>query len=208
MVTVTAQLTPNTDTNPVVVRVEKELSGKQWCTRFPGSQDVSTLRPSFQLPVGDFIAALEHAGALVVPNATFRPKQRAFLMETCWLIANGFMEPDKAPSRDGINIEWVHSSKAKSIAAAKAMSHTYGMQTLATKPAGEKSLHCIGEAIDMNISWSGTLTIEQKDGTSVVITSTPRTGMNAELAKVGASYGVIKFYGGAADRPHWSTTGR
>lgn len=208
MVTVTAQLTPSTDTKPVVVKVEKELSGKQWCSRFPGSRDTSTLRPSFQLPVSDFIAAMERAGAKVTPNATFRPKERAYLMETCWLIANGFLQPENAPRREGVNIEWVHPTKEKSVAAAKAMRDGYDMQRLLTKPAGEKSLHCIGEAIDMNVSWSGSLTIEQRDGTSTTISSTPRTGMNAELAKVGAGYGVIKYLGGEADRPHWSTTGR
>ena len=43
---------------------------------------------------------------------------------------------------------------------------------------------------------------------TVEIASGPRDGMNPELAKVGASYGVIKFYGGAVDRPHWSTNGK
>jgi hypothetical protein len=37
---------------------------------------------------------------------------------------------------------------------------------------------------------------------------TPRTGMNAKLIAIGASYGVKKFIGGARDKPHWSATGR
>ncbi|CAJ0818191.1 hypothetical protein LMG19087_03349 [Ralstonia wenshanensis] len=30
---------------------------------------------------------------------------------------------------------------------------------------------------------------------------------NAKLKEVGRSYGVIKFVGGATDKPHWSTDG-
>jgi hypothetical protein len=31
--------------------------------------------------------------------------------------------------------------------------------------------------------------------------------MNAVLATVGATYGVIKFVGGGTDKPHWSDNG-
>ncbi|MFT0735958.1 hypothetical protein [Ralstonia wenshanensis] len=31
--------------------------------------------------------------------------------------------------------------------------------------------------------------------------------VNAKLKEVGRSYGVIKFVGGATDKPHWSTDG-
>jgi hypothetical protein len=41
----------------------------------------------------------------------------------------------------------------------------------------------------------------------VQIASLPRTGMNPDLKTVGASYGVIKFVGGASDMPHWSADG-
>lgn len=192
----------------VAVEVERELSGAQWCARFPGSRDISSLRPSFQVPVNDFIWAIEQAGGAVHPNATYRPKERAYLMEWCWMISKGKVEPEKVPHKNGVLIEWVHSTKERSIAAARAMVSKFDMDGLHTKPAGESSLHCIGEAIDMNISWTGTLKIQNRDGTEVSIASTPRTGMNPDLAKVGATYGVIKFYGGDADRPHWSTTGR
>lgn len=197
-------------TTPTVVAVEvpRELSGTQWCARFPGSRDIASLRPSFQVPVNDFISAIESAGGMVHPNATYRPKEHAYLMEWCWMISRGKIEPEKVPHKAGVLIEWVHATKEKSIAAAKAMSTAYDMDGLRTKPAGETSLHCIGEAIDMGISWRGSLTIQNKDGTEVSITSAPRDGMNPDLATVGASYGVIKFYGGNTDRPHWSTTGR
>lgn len=32
--------------------------------------------------------------------------------------------------------------------------------------------------------------------------------MNTALHLVGRSYGVIKYHGGARDKPHWSSDGR
>lgn len=64
-----------------------------------------------------------------------------------------------------------------------------------------------GEAIDMSITWTGTLSIANKDGSITAVDTTPRTGMNLQLKAVGLTYGVKKFVGGNADRPHWSTTG-
>jgi hypothetical protein len=32
--------------------------------------------------------------------------------------------------------------------------------------------------------------------------------MNAQLHEVGKSFDVIKYHGGANDKPHWSTDGR
>jgi hypothetical protein len=81
MATQTIRLTPHTDPTPAVVERERELSGAQWCARFPGSKDVSKLRPSFQLPVSDFISAIESAGGSVKVNAAYRPAERAYLME-------------------------------------------------------------------------------------------------------------------------------
>lgn len=60
----------------------------------------------------------------------------------------------------------------------------------------------------MSISWSGRLMIKDVDGKDVMIDTQPRTGMNVKLQKVGESYGVIKFWKGAVDKPHWSTDGR
>jgi len=60
----------------------------------------------------------------------------------------------------------------------------------------------------MNISWVGPLYISDAYGRKVVITTEPRTGMNSSLQEVGKTYGVIKFWKGAKDIPHWSTDGR
>jgi hypothetical protein len=59
----------------------------------------------------------------------------------------------------------------------------------------------------MTISWTSDLSINNQSGTAVVIKAEPKTGMTADLAKVGATYGVIKFVGGATDAPHWSDDG-
>lgn len=78
-----------------------------------------------------------------------------------------------------------------------------GIQRLRVAPS-TTSRHIEGNAIDMSISWADTLTIANAAGNNVVISSEPRTGMNAELHRVGASYGVIEFHGGDRDRPRWS----
>ena len=68
-----------------------------------------------------------------------------------------------------------------------------------------KSRHVEGNAIDMTISWTGKLGIKNKSGALTTISSTPRNGFNAELRRVGKSFGVTKH---PTDPPHWSTDGR
>jgi hypothetical protein len=86
------------------------------------------------------------------------------------------------------------------------MVNGYGISGLNVAPA-LNSRHTQKLAIDMNISWTGTLTINNASGTAVAISSDPKTGMNSELHTVGATYGVIKFVGGNSDKPHWSNDG-
>jgi hypothetical protein len=91
---------------------------------------------------------------------------------------------------------------AASRAAAEAMVNAY---RIVYKPALE-SRHTQGKAIDMNITWSGTLRITNGRGQVVTITSTPRTGAdNRELHTVGTTFGVMKLVG---DPPHWSEDGK
>lgn len=207
MVTVTATLTPNTDTTPVVVKVEKELSGRQWCSRFPRSKSVADLRPSFQLPVSDFIWALEQAGARVVITNTLRPPESCYLMHYAWRINQRQIDPSQVPPMDGVNIQWEHPTKEASLQAAHAMCEGYAILRLKVKPALD-SRHSHGEAIDMIISWAGTLQIQDKGGRLVTISSMPKDGMNGDLKTVGASYGVMKYIKGYDDVPHWSRDGR
>lgn len=212
MATSQAVLTPTTNTAPAVVNVPAgEPSGSVWVGRFPGSASVSTLVAPFKDNVTSFLAALRAAGASVTISATLRPPERAYMMHWSWRIATKGYDPQTVPARTGVNIIWAHTvngayCEADSRAGATDMVNGFGMQRLKTAPA-LTSNHVTGNAIDMNISWTGDLTITKADGTSVKITSEPRDGMNTDLHAVGSGYGVIKFVGGAADIPHWSVDG-
>ncbi len=208
MATTQALLTPLTDTKPVVVKVQRELSGEHWCARFPGREDTAALAHGFREKVEAFMAALRAAGAVVDPKSTFRPKERSYLMHCSWLIAKEMVAPEKVPMDKGVLIEWVHPTLEASIKAATAMVEKYDTGGLGVAPALNSSLHNTREAIDMNISWSGVLKIKNSTGDEVTIESLPKTGMNLDLHKVGETYGVIKYFGGSKDKPHWSSTGR
>jgi len=180
-------------------------SGKDWVNKFPTSKSLSDLKGPFASGMKKFYAALDRAGAHVDIKATFRPPERAYLMHYAYLIAHG-MDPSKVPPMNGVRIDWVHKDNsgnpdlAGSKKAAQAMVNAY---KIAYQPA-LKSRHTEGNAVDMEISWSGDLTITQVDGTSVAIKSGPRSGSNKELWEVGAGYGVHKL---AKDEPHWSSDG-
>ena len=185
----------------------RELSGAQWVQRFPGSRSVSDLDPPFRTNLRAFLSALDNAGASVRLSATVRPPERAYLMHWSWMMVNRRTDPTTIPALAGVNIQWDHGDAAASLAAAQQMVNGLEMQSLGTAPALD-SRHGHGEAVDMTIAWSGTLSITDQLGTVVQIDSMPRSGMNAALATVGASYGVLKYDGAGVDRPHWSSTGR
>jgi hypothetical protein len=187
-------------------------SGAAWVARFPTSAAVADCAQPFRAGLADFIAALTAAGATVQVAATRRPAQRAYLMHWCWAIVKAGADPRAIPALDDVDIAWAHADAqggydaAASLAAAQAMVAAFGMQNLKVAPA-LTSKHIAGLAVDMSISWSGTLTIANRDGSTVAIASLPRSGMNPDLQAVGATYGVIKFVGGATDMPHWSDDG-
>ena len=60
----------------------------------------------------------------------------------------------------------------------------FNIQRLGVAPA-LRSRHMLGFGIDMTIQWSGTLSINDADGKTVVIESIPRTGLNQNLHRVG-----------------------
>lgn len=213
MATAQATLTPTTNTAPAIVSIPAgELSGAQWVARFPTSVQVSDCVAPFQGNLSSFLAALEAAGATVRITATLRPRERAYLMHWCWKIVNAGANPQSIPSLQGVNILWAHTdaaaaySASDSVSAAQDMVNAYGMQNLGVAPA-LNSKHVLGLAVDMSISWSGSLAIADAGANAVTIATTPRSGMNADLHAVGAGYGVIKYSGGGVDRPHWSDTG-
>lgn len=208
MATATEKLAPMTAQAPGVVDIPKELSGGQWCIRFQGSSSISRLRPSFQLRVSDFVWAMEQAGAKVNIDATYRPKERAYLMHWAYRIGRQGLDPASVPEMAGVLIQWVHPTRAASTAAANQMIAGFRIGHLVNTPPALDTLHSHGEAIDMSISWSGTLRIRNRADAVIEIASVPRDGMNAGLRAVGASFGVLKYIRGSRDRPHWSSTGR
>lgn len=182
------------------------LSGKDWVDKFPESTSVDDLKETFRTSAKSFLAALQKAGATVDIASTYRPPERAYLMHYSYKIAKAGLDPSKVPAMDGVDIDWVYKDAkgkmdlAASRNAAQAMVSAYG---IVFQPVLQ-SRHTEGKAIDMDISWSGDLTIDQFGGKGTTITSAPRTGGNADLQSVGAGYGVHKL---ATDPPHWSSDG-
>src|SRR6185369_14284011 len=107
-------------------------------------------------------------GANVVIRTTFRPKERAYWMHYAYLIADQ-VQPAAVPAMTGVDIEWDHGDASASKQAAKDMVTGYA---IVAAPA-LNSQHTEGKAIDMTISWSGTLSIKDKTGRTVKITTTP-----------------------------------
>ena len=190
----------------------REPSGRAWVARFPTSASVADCAQPFRDNHTAFLAALGAAGASVNIAATLRPRQRAYLMHWCWSIVKQKTDPRTIAPLDGVAIAWAHLDAQgnfdpiASVAAAEDMVEAYGMQGLNVAPALQSN-HISGTAVDMAISWNGSLTINKRDGSAVAIASLPRSGMNPDLKTVGTSYGVIKFVGGASDMPHWSADG-
>src|SRR4051812_24550838 len=180
----------------------KTPSGAAWVAKFPTSTSTADLVDPFKTNVDGFLAALRAAGATVSIGATLRPKQRAYLMHWSFRIAKQGYDPSKVPSMTGVDIEWVHRNLTGHVdlkasrAAATAMVGGYG---IVYRPA-LSSRHTEGKAIDMTITWSADeLKLTPPKGTLVSIKSKPRDGGNAELHKVGKSFGVIKL---VSDPPH------
>jgi hypothetical protein len=153
-----------------------------------------------------FVSALRAAGANVTISATFRPVERAYLMHWSWMIVKRDADTRAIPTMSGVAIVWTHPDVQASKAAAQEMVTGYGIGNLGIPPA-LNSKHTAGLAVDMSISWSGTLSIMNNAGLIISIVSSPQSGTNDDLADVGANFGVIKYNGSGVDRPHWSDTG-
>jgi hypothetical protein len=186
----------------------RKPSGPEWVTAFPGSKEPSACRQPFADHLQAFLDALEQAGANVRVSATLRPPERAYLMHWSWKIARNIVDARNVPAMAGVDIAWVHTNSAGQIDLVKSRSAASQMVTafgIVAAPALQ-SRHTEGRAVDMTIGWSGALAIADQDGGLRNITSTPRDGMNPELALCGRTYGVIKAVF-AGDPPHWSEDG-
>ncbi len=186
----------------------REPSGPSWVPRFPGSRSPEDCTEPFRSNLKAFLAALAHTGAQLDIAATYRPPERAYLMHWSWRIARNLVDPRAADLMPGVDIDWVHRTAAgdadipKSRSAASQMVSRYG---LVVQPA-LISRHTERRAVDMDISWTASLSIRNADGTVSQISTEPRSGMNDQLIRVGKGYGVIKAQF-ADDPPHWSADG-
>ncbi len=178
----------------------KVLSGAAWEAQFPTSRSIDALTPDFKKKVGSFTDALKAAGIKIKIAATYRPKERAYLMHYCCKIANGDIAADKVPPMAGVDIDWVHRDATgkmdanASRAAARAMMQAYVIRY----PAALSSRHTQRRAIDMTITGFKDKTVKNAQGEDIVI------GGTADLHALGKTYGVIKL---ASDPPHWSDDG-
>jgi len=182
------------------------LSGSSWVSQFPTSTDVEDLIPPFRDNVKRFLAALQAAGATVNITATYRPLERAFLMHYAWAIAREKLSPAKVPTNPSIDIDWVWryaNGRINYTASRKAAEDMVVAYDIVFEPA-LTSQHTARLAIDITVSWPATLDIVNAQGKTVAITSLPRSGSNADLIAVGATYQVIKL---VSDPPHWSVDG-
>jgi hypothetical protein len=182
------------------------LSGADWVNKFPTSKDVADLASPFREDVQAFITAMQKAAANIDISATYRPAERAFLMHYSYRIARMGFDPRDVPVRNGVDINWVHTTadgKYNAAASKNAAEDMVGGYGIVFKPA-LNSNHTRRLAIDMTITWDGTLNIKDAQGKLVSITSTPRSGQNSKLISVGKTFAVLKL---ESDPPHWSVDG-
>ncbi|SDD67964.1 hypothetical protein SAMN05428966_105150 [Massilia sp. PDC64] len=191
--------------NPVAVAHppppgNKVLSGAAWEAQFPTSKSLNDLTPAFEKKVSKFIDALKAAGVRVRISATYRPKERAYLMHYSCKIADGTISPDKVPPMDGVNIEWAHKDSSGKLdvrasrAAARAMKEAYVIRY----PAALTSRHTQRRAIDMTITGYANKTVKDANDNDVKLAD------ENDLFALGATYGVVKL---KTDPPHWSDDG-
>lgn len=186
-------------------------SGKYWVTwantNAKNSNKISDLEAGFQSNVKAFIKALEDAGAKVVVSATKRSDKRAYLFHWSWKISQGKCKATDAGKIIGVDIQWDHGDEAKSKAGALEIVSGFGL-AVPPRSINAPSLtsnHIAGKALDMTITWAGTIKIKKKDGTEASVAYLPNVNTNTGLHAVGATYGVKKL---KTDAPHWSYNGR
>lgn len=186
-------------------------SGKYWVTwadtNAQNSSKVDDLEATFRTNVKAFTKALTDAGAKVTVSATKRSAKRAYLFHWSWKISQGKCKAADAKALAGVDIEWDHGDEEKSKAGALEMVNGFGLAIPphSTNAPALTSNHIDGKAVDMTISWTGTIKVKKKDGSEASITYSSNVNANAALHLVGDSYGVKKL---KTDAPHWSTDGR
>ncbi|WP_026734117.1 peptidoglycan-binding domain-containing protein [Fischerella sp. PCC 9605] len=188
--------------NEYAKRQRFRLSGSHWAKYFPTSKLISDLASPFRQKVEAFHKAMIDAGCQVIVTATYRPKQRAYLMHYSARISRQEIAPQYVPPLSGVDIEWVHYTNAGSLQAAKDMVEAYG---IGGNPVSLNSRHTQGLAIDWNITWNDKIIIKDASGKIVTVGEPRNAALNKAMWKVGASYGVYKL---DSDPPHWSSDGK
>ncbi len=188
----------------------KVKSGTYWVTwanaHAKNSKSVDDLVEPFKANAKAFIKALTDAGATVSVDTTTRSAKRAYLFHWCWKIGLGKAKASEATAMTGVEIEWDHGDEAKSTKGAKEMIDGFGLAVppSSTNAPSLTTNHTPGKAIDMDISWTGTMKVKKKDGTEESVLFMADANKNAKLHTVGESYGVKKL---KTDAPHWSHDG-
>ena len=188
----------------------KTKSGQLWVSwanvHAANSNSIEDLSEPFRANAKAFIKALEAAGAKVGITTTRRHTNRAYLFHWSWLISQGKSKASAATARAGVDIQWDHGNDVASKAGAQEMVNGFGLAVppKSDKPPSLTSNHIEGRAIDMAITWTGTLKVAKKDGTLVEVPGGLTANANTKLHGVGASYGVKKLL---KDEPHWSDDG-
>lgn len=181
------------------------LSGALWWhayqSQFTGSTQIADLHPDFRDKAARFINALRSAGAQVVIGSTRRNAARAYLMHYCWRLERGEIGAGDIPAYAGCAVNWDHGNTAASRKAAAEMSKLFALKF---EPS-LTSRHVKGKAVDMNIAWSGTISIKDANGNRIALGKPNNGEQNLTLHSIGASYGVFKLL---SDPPHWSIDGR
>jgi hypothetical protein len=188
----------------------KTKSGSFWVdwanSNAQDSKSLDDLADPFKTNVKNFIQALQDAGATVDVENTLRSDKRAYLFHWSWLIGLGKADPSEPAPRPDIEIEWDHGDPAQTMAGAKEMIEGFclAVPPACTNAPSLHSNHISGNAVDMKISWTGTINVKTKDGSEESIDFMADVDKNTKLQSIGASYGVKKL---ATDSPHWSVDG-
>jgi D-alanyl-D-alanine dipeptidase len=188
-----------------------KLSGKHWCSQYPTSTSLDDLTPPFRDNMKSFVEMLRANGASVDIEATYRPKERAYLMHWAWMISHAQVKYGDYPKSDPykIGIVWDHGDQPTSKAKASEMVKGYAIVSTMKQAPALDTRHTEGKAIDMYISnLPKTLTFTHNGKEIKEDVSESSSGEdNKALHRVGEKYfSVVKAtFGG--DPPHWSSDG-
>jgi hypothetical protein len=123
-------------------------------------------------------------------------------MHYSWRVSKGEVRARDVPAVGGLDITWDHGDEKASVQGASEMVRLFRMAHVASLTSN----HIRGQAIDMNISWTGSIVLRPAGASAAVeVKAGPRNGDNQQLQAIGAGFGVKKL---RTDPPHWSYNGR